>query len=220
VNLARSTRGCADGRGVYVALCGPDGSGKTSLSAQLAAWADLHFNGVVRLHWRPGLLPRLGALAGGEDPDPSRPHQASPSGLAFSVVRLLYYWLDQLLGYGPTIARPRRAGALVLLERGYWDMVVDPRRYRIRIPGSLVKILGRLLPQPDLTVVLVAEPQVLARRKDELPEQELDRQLAAWRQLAVQRGWATVSVAQPLEQVARDIQQLILSVRADGHGAA
>jgi thymidylate kinase len=220
MNLARPTRGCADGRGVYVALCGPDGAGKTSLSAQLAAWADLHFNGVVRLHWRPGVLPRLGALAGREDPDPSRPHQASPSDLALSVVRLLYYWLDQLLGYGATIARRRRAGALVLLERGYWDMAVDPRRYRIQTPGSLVYILGRLLPQPDLTVVLVAEPHVLARRKDELPEQEIGRQLAAWRQLAGRRGWATVSVAQPLEQVARDIQQLILSVRADGHGAA
>lgn len=221
MNLPRPTHhGSAHGRGVYVAICGPDGTGKTSLSAQLAAWANLHFNGVVRLHWRPGILPRLGALAGRKEGDPSRPHQTSPSGLAPSVVRLLYYWLDHLLGYGATIARRRRAGALVLLERGYWDMLVDPRRYRNSTPSGLVQLLGRLLPQPDLTVVLVAEPQLLARRKGELPEQEIDRQLAAWAQLAGQRSWVTVSVGPPLKQVAREIQGLILSVRADGHDGA
>ena len=73
------------------------------------------------------------------------------------------------------------------MERGWFDMVVDQRRYHLDVPESLVEWLGRLLPSPDLLLVLQADPQILRKRKTELPSAELSRQMARWRTVSLPR---------------------------------
>lgn len=73
------------------------------------------------------------------------------------------------------------------MERGWFDIAVDPRRYHLSVPPMLVELLGHLLPSPDLVIVLEADPQILRRRKAELPLAELSRQIARWRQVAFPR---------------------------------
>ena len=117
-------------------------------------------------------------------PDSDKPHTAQPSGTPLSLVRLAYLWLDFAVGWWPRIAVPRISSTLVILERGWLDLTVDPKRYRLSIPTRLTRQLGRLLPQPDLTIVLDAPAGSVVARKSELTEAEVRRQSEAWHELA------------------------------------
>jgi thymidylate kinase len=197
--------------GVYVLVAGPDGTGKSTLVRGLTELGGQQFRAVRTMHWRPGVLPRLGGLAGREAPDAARPHDRPPYGPLLSLVRLVYYWLDQVVGFWLAISPCRRRGGLVVMERGYWDMLVDPRRYRLGSPPAITRLLGPLVPRPDLTVVLGGDPAVIADRKSELPAAEIARQLGCWRRLARHRP--TLLLDDPLterevfDQVARRLSR-------------
>ena len=57
-------------------------------------------------------------------------------------------------------------GVPLVAVHTWFDMVVDPRRYRLPIRWTpVVRRLGRLLPRPDVVLVLSGEPQALHDRK-------------------------------------------------------
>jgi hypothetical protein len=134
---------------------------------------------VVILHHRPGVLPRRSAMSG----PLTNPHALEPYGPLRSSAKVFYLWLDYLLGWVVRIRPALEDGATVLLERGWWDLAVDPRRYRLRASQGLVRALGRLLPAPDRTLILTGSPETIIERKPELPVEELTRQIGAWREL-------------------------------------
>ena len=173
--------------GAYLLVAGPDGTGKSTLARRLAELGGFH--AVRTMHWRPGVLPRLGCLAGRDAPDSTRPHDQPPYGPLVSWMRLVYYWLDQVAGFWLGISPGLRRGELMVMERGYWDMLVDPLRYRLACPSWIVRLLGLLVPRPDLTVILGGDAEVVAARKRELPASEVARQLASWRALARRHRW-------------------------------
>ncbi len=164
-------------RGGVIMIAGPDGSGKTTLAHALA---DTVFSGlpVLQIHHRRG----IGALPGRQPRGPTtEPHRHAPYPLVVSWGKALYVFADFLYGWLATIRPFVRAGGWVILQRDWWDLLVDPRRYRMQPMPRLGRLLGRLLPEPDLTIVLEAEPDTILARKAELPSEELARQRAAWR---------------------------------------
>ena len=155
-----------------VLLVGPDGSGKTTVADGLVAEV-----GGERLHaWGP-LRARQAERPAGS------PHVDLPYGRALSLAKLPYLYTRALLFWALRI-RPARRRGLVVVERGWPDLLVDPRRYRLDVPGSLPRLLGRLLPRPDLVAVLAVEPGAAVSRKGELDPAEVERQVRAWRELA------------------------------------
>jgi hypothetical protein len=105
---------------------------------------------------------------------------------------------------------------LVVVERGWWDILVDPKRYRLTPTVRLVRLLGRLLPAPDLVLLLDAPAAEIHRRKRELSEREIAAQLAAWR-AAVPPPTVTVPItgdASALAAEAREAISLALEGRA------
>ena len=100
---------------------------------------------------------------------------------------LMYDWVDFFLGTWLRILPIKARGGLVVMERGWGDMAVDPRRYHLDVPSRIVEVLGRLLPGPDVALILYADPQLLRDRKAELPTPELARQLLRWRQISFPR---------------------------------
>ena len=167
--------------GLSVLLVGPDGTGKSTLAARLPQATGDMFRRHASSHWRPGVLPRPAAVLGRGPSDPNRPHARAPFGRLPSLALLGYYWLDFVVG-GLVLDLPMRArSGLLVRERGWWDLAVDPRRYRLQVASRLAKTLGLLVPQPDLVIVLHGDPDVLHGRKPELDRLEIERQLVAWR---------------------------------------
>ncbi len=158
-------------------VVGPDGSGKTTVADVLASALP---SPVQRLHHRPQILP---SKTNYEGRVVTEPHAKPPYGRRASVLKVLYLYVDWLLGWILRIRPLRARGGSVVIERGWWDVIVDQRRYRLDTPPALLHRLGRLLPRPDVTVVMTGTPSVLYARKSELPETELARQIQAWSKL-------------------------------------
>lgn len=207
---ARVARRLLRPTGVYVTICGVDGSGKSTLTTKLLEEAGPLFRRTLRLHWRPELLPRLGSLAGRPLNDTDRPHEADPSGGPAALLRLLYYWTDHVLGYWMRIWPTRVRTGLVVMERGFLDMSIDPRRYRMRTT-SLAKALARAVPRPDLQLVLTASPDVIHRRKQEVSSEETRRQTGEWTRIAASSPRArTLDAARPPREVLVQALQALL----------
>lgn len=186
------TRTSGDRRrhGGVVVIAGPDGTGKSVLADGLVAHLGRTAT-VRRFHHRLAVLPRS---ASGTRPTQA-PHAAAPYPVLVSWIKVLYLFVDELLGWSFTLRRLRRDGGWAVIERGWWDVVVDPLRYRLRGSSHIARLLGRLLPKPDVTLVLVAPPSTVYRRKAELPLAEVRRQLDVWKELATTLSGAVLIAA-------------------------
>jgi thymidylate kinase len=74
--------------------------------------------------------------------------------------------------------------SLVVFDRYYCDLLIDPRRFRSRAPRWLAGAIAAMIPMPDLMLVLDAPAEVLQARKQEVPAEESARQAQAYREFA------------------------------------
>jgi GTPase SAR1 family protein len=209
--------------GLFLLLVGPDGSGKSSLASRLAELSREAGRPARHMHWRPGVLPQRASLTG-RAPDSSSPHARKPNGALVSVLRVVYYWIDFFLGLHLRVQPIRARGGFVVIERGWWDFAVDPRRYRLTGTQRLVTLLGRLLPSPDIVMVLETTPELLRKRKTELPGEELSRQMAKWRQIELPRRTVRVELdaSKGLDELVEEAKEHMLRVlkrSQPGHSA-
>lgn len=170
-------------RAVRIALVGPDGVGKSTAIGLLKQWFQEELPQVtfVARRWRPALLPDLGVFIG----KPSQPvtktvPRRQPG--RFHFVRLLYYFLDFLIGswWKDRIRTP--AAALIIYDRCALDMYVDPVRFALRSRFG-TRLLWKLTPRPDLIVLLHDNPERIWQRKRELQRHEMAEQMATWFEL-------------------------------------
>ena len=161
-----------DRRGLWVVLLGPDGAGKSALIESLATQGSTGFRRCVSYHLRPTL--RRGGFEGDANVDPQGQRARGTLVSVFKLVYLLVVnWLGYLVAVRPQLAR----GKLILFDRYFPDCVVDPRRYRLpRSCKSIAELIARLIPEPDLYVVLDAPAKVLQERKTEVTAAESERQ--------------------------------------------
>lgn len=168
--------------GKVIAILGTDGAGKsTIINAIKPVLDDATHNATIIKHLRPNLLPPLARLKGITKQENIErvddPHGSSPSGLLVSLFRLSYLTLDYIFGYWlktrPAIAKQP---TVIIFDRYAYDMELDPRRFRIKLPPKLIRIFNLLVPKPDLIICLYGEPEKIALRKQELPLEEVTRQ--------------------------------------------
>lgn len=199
--------------GLIMVVSGPDGVGKSTLAGALPDACQGPFRRHLHRHWRPWLLPSPAAVLRREGGDTSRPQARPPHGRALSCILLGYYWLDFLVGNWFLLWPTRARSGLVILERGWYDLAVDPLRYRLRVPARLVSMLGRLLPRPDLVLLLQADSGLLLQRKLELPAAELDRQAQRWREvLPATRPHVVLDASRPAPDVVASAREAVMDL--------
>ncbi len=190
-------------RGLCVVVLGPDGAGKSTILDLLAAEPPSWSTGAVLRHLKPSVIHR-------QTKDTSDPHGVPPRGLVSSVIKCFYWLFEYTAGYYLFVRPDREAGKLVLFDRYLLDVLVDSRRYRYGGPKWLTKLLWRVVPKPDLVLLLHAPVDVLLARKQELPRDEMERQLTAYVELVrQQRGGQVVDVSGTPSEVVSQLRSII-----------
>lgn len=167
-----------------IVFVGPDGAGKSSIADALTRHARAQGVSVHHIHFRPHIsshkdLPRRATTV-------SSPHDREPRSLLVSLLKISLFFVIYWFAYISRLQRRAKAG-LVIIERGWFDMYVDPRRYRL--PYSIRPVvfhLGALLPDSMLVVLMSGDPTHISERKEELSIHETKRQIDLWKQLLPQ----------------------------------
>lgn len=165
----------------WIAFLGPDGAGKTTLLDKLGErLARSRLKSRV-VHWCPRL--RGESEEDGQNPV-TDPHGKTPRGFFLSTLSLGFVCFRWMVArFGP-VWHQRAKQKVLISDRYYSDLLVDPRRYRYGGSLNLARFCFRFLPKPDLTVVLCGEVDDILKRKNEVTCEELERQLDAYRRLA------------------------------------
>ncbi|HVU77914.1 MAG TPA: hypothetical protein VHC67_10055 [Gaiellaceae bacterium] len=191
-------------RGALVHLVGPDGTGKSTLAALVVEALRPH-GPVLHRYWRPAILPSPRRFAGRPEGEVvTDPHGRPPQRGFRASLRVLYYAVDFLVGHWILYRPVLRRGGVVVVERGWQDVAVDPRRYLLPT-NRLALALLVLMPKPDLLFVLDAPAGVVRARKPELEPVEIERQLGEWLRRGRTRRLVRLDATLPADRLAHDV---------------
>jgi thymidylate kinase len=196
--------------GMVISFLGPDGAGKSTLIDHLERWLREAFRRVARYHLRP----RWGRP--GPKSPVTDPHGQPPRGLLSSLAKLVLWVADGTMGYMVAIWPRKVRSTLVLFDRSFHDILVDPRRYRYGGPMWLSRVAGAWVIKPDLFIILDASIADLHSRKQEVALAESDRQRLAYLDLGRTLPNAhLVDAMKPPKHVASQAARIILNHLAE-----
>ncbi len=195
--------------GLTVAFLGIDGVGKSTVIRGVMSALTPVFARAQYFHFKPQVIP-----VSPRQPEVPMVHpQGKADGLSLrSLVRLGYYLLDYWIGYAGKVWLRRARTTLVMFDRYFYDLSIDPVRLRHRWSMALAGWLARAVPSPDLVIVLDAPPEVVRSRKQEVPcLEEGTREREEYLRLAKRLPNAhVVDATEDDTAVVRRVQQIIL----------
>jgi thymidylate kinase len=200
--------------GLTVVLCGADGSGKSTIASAIIDGLNPTFSLLKgrQFHWKPPFF--SGKRMTSRAPT-NAPHSTPPRNPFLSLLYFGFHLLEFMLGSRLRIRPVTFRGGLVLIDRYYYDFLVDQRRYRLNVPLFLVRLGRYLIKKPDLILLLDAPAEVLQQRKQEVSLAETQRQRDAYLSVVQRLADAhIVNAAQPADKVASTCIKLILDFMA------
>lgn len=202
------------GSGLMVAFLGTDGSGKSTIIHALPRALNIENSPerMVYYHCRPYVL-QPSKAAKGLDMNAScpNPHAEKPYGTLLSVIKLFFCLADYVLGYWFKVRRQVADGKLVIFDRYYYDFYLDKVRYRMGIGDTWFRLMEWMIPKPDITFVLTGEAEPIWKRKQEIPIEEVQRQINTLEKHKHHFAHVqTVDVVQPIPEVVSAVATAII----------
>lgn len=159
---------------VRVLVCGPDGTGKSSLTTALLE----ELPKAEHAHFRRRLKQRAATTSLPPHGTPGNEAARSAVGAAAKVI---YFALSNVL---VEALRPTGGSRQLIMERGWHDQLIHRERYRLPLRiERLVAVLGRLQPRYDLAILCVGDARMIHARKPELGHADIEQQVQRWREL-------------------------------------
>jgi thymidylate kinase len=101
--------------------------------------------------------------------------------------------------------------SFVIFDRYYYDLLIDPKRFRQGAPLWIARLVGWFIPRPDLVILLDASAEVLQSRKQEVSLEETRRQREAYLKLVYSLpSGQVVDASKPLQEVIRQVEDIVL----------
>jgi len=205
--------------GYSIGFTGADGSGKTTVINKIIETLKKTYPTIELFHFRPSMLPNLGETAhkiklkSEVDRNFSQPHRGGETGKLNSLIRLLYYSIDYVLGYFVRVRPLLYKRSVVIFDRYFTDIIADSRRSRIFLNHKFLYWFGKLfIPSLDYNILLTADRDVILSRKQELDEKGIDEINERMNFLSKKKGYYLVmNNGNPEEAV-----QKILSIVFEG----
>lgn len=167
---------------MLVAILGPDGSGKTTISLRVES--ALNEKGIlsVRLYaQRFGIFPTLRDLLRFDfsreiqtDDLEFHKDESIINPAALSALHLGYYSLEYFLGGLRFRSDIKSKRTVLVFGRYFYDFYFQ--RNHSKLPRPLIRLFENLVPKPDLVLVLKRDADVIYSSKPELPIAEIKRQ--------------------------------------------
>lgn len=188
--------------GLLIACIGPDGSGRSNVVEQLGAQPLGPFAHAHIMDLRPHVM----------RPVPVDPESRVPRGRLGTMAKLMMFVADYWLGYWWRI-RPKLVDSTMVVSNRYFDdILVDPGYYRMSRSQSLARWLLPWVPRPELWLVFDVPCEVLQTRTREVAAEEAARLRCEYRKVLRRREDVVVLDAeQPIDEVCAEAERAIVA---------
>ena len=193
-----------------IVLLGPDGAGKSSVISGLIQKLKPEGYTAKTRHLKPQLV--MPQLRDNPNSVVIDPHGRLPRGVILSLAKIWVWLLEEWYSYLFHEGRE----TLLICDRYYHDLLIDPLRYRFGGPLWMARLVGKLMPRPDLWLLLNAPAEVLQGRKQEVASEETARQAEAYLTfISKQPRHVIVDASQALDKVIADAEQAIIQLLSE-----
>ena len=148
--------------GFHIVFLGCDGTGKTS---QINSLIRSKLNTNV---FRNYSVYHLYTKSLFKNKSPNLPYQKKNYGPILSFLKIIFLYFKFLFNYFLELYPKFICSSLIINDRYYHDVIIDPKRYRIGFFKPFLNFIFQLLPNPDLIIILDTKIYTLLKRKNEL----------------------------------------------------
>lgn len=158
-----------------IAFTGVDGSGKTTLINSLndSLLVSLLYKSVTYRHTKPGYLPALSFFSPTKNKKPKPNRSLKKLSTLSASFYFLYYSIDYILFRLLMIFSFKR-DALIIFDRYFFEFLYQD--VYEKLPSKL-KTLSNYFYQPDLSIFLIGDHELLAERKKEMSSKDIKSQI-------------------------------------------
>lgn len=204
-NLIRTIKRIFNPTGITISFLGPDGSGKSTIIDKLLE-NRLPFRRKDYFH----LKPILKKQSSNDNEMITDPHKYEPYNKLKSYLKLLYFIYQYNQGWIKNISKLKIKSSLIIFDRYFDDLIVDNKRYRYGGSKHIAKLARLFIPKPDIYFILTSDAEIIYKRKQEVPFEELERQVKEYKSLADNKRYFNINVDNTPEEIVKQVTKIIM----------